>query len=99
MKINDLEFRWTKNIITNEFYPEIVRWYQHEDEKRYCITLALWNKTLEGYEVKFISERPFEYIQNEYERKLNFWKILVYGQQIAQATFKINEEFSKEEPR
>ena len=71
-RVGDLETRWTQNIKSKQFYPEIVKWEDVYDEdghsrayEEHCYTLALWKKNKEEWYLKFIGNRPFD-IEIEY---------------------------------
>ena len=69
-RVGDLETRWTQNIKSKQFYPEIIKWEESCDVPRreyteHCYTLALWKKNKEEWYLKFIGNRPFD-IEIEY---------------------------------
>ncbi len=37
---------------------EIVKW--EDNERKHCYTLAYWTKDSEGYDLQFVSNRPFD---------------------------------------
>lgn len=42
---------------------ELVKWYYNkEDDRHYCFTLAYWIKDDDGYFLNFVGGRPFEEI-------------------------------------
>ena len=54
---------------------EIVKWWIYE-EKPACHTLAYWIKNEEGFDLKFVFDRPFK------EDKDIFWMLAKYGQEL-----------------
>ena len=58
---------------------ELVSW-QNDGEKDYCFTLAYFVRDKEGYYLKFVGDRPFEYIHDIDVPML--WKLLSYAQEI-----------------
>ena len=74
--INNLEFR----CINEKF--ELVQWLNN---KEYCIAIALFNKTLEGYDIQFVGRRPFETGFGE-----TVWAMLKYGQAIVDAEWELD---------
>lgn len=85
-RIDNLEFK----LNDSKRSPEIVCWVPHPsgDPKEYCFTIVFYEVSKEGYEVKFIGDRPFSC---EIDRK-TFWKLLEYGQQICNANFKLMQQ-------
>ena len=83
-KIGDLEFRWNENCDRN---AEIVRWQDSETLGKFCYTLAWWVKDNEGYDLHFIGSRPL----NDEVDKDCFWELVIYGQKICDAKFKVDE--------
>lgn len=43
---------------------DFVKWV-NDDEKPYCFSMAYFEKDREGYELKFVGDRPFEHIEEE----------------------------------
>jgi hypothetical protein len=82
-RIKNLEFRWGTEQLPCRF-PEIIAWnFSNNSDQEYCYTLARWEKTSEGYDLKFIGSRPF---QDEIDSNL-FWELAKYGQKIVDADF------------
>jgi hypothetical protein len=82
-RIKNLEFRWGTEQLPDRF-PEIIAWNSSSNsEHEYCYTLARWEKSKEGYDLKFIGPRPFK---DEIDSKL-FWELAKYGQKIVDADF------------
>jgi hypothetical protein len=65
---------------------EIVRWITDDTEKPYCYSILFWNKEKEGFEVGFVGDRPIREDLNE------FWPLLVYGQKVLDAEFKLMQD-------
>lgn len=81
-KLGDLEFR----INDGSRNPEIVRHTFAAVPVTY--TLLWYNPTGEGYEIKFVGNRPFdpEIIHSD------LWKLMKYGQKVCDAIFEIENE-------
>lgn len=43
---------------------DFIKWF-NTNEKPYCISIAYFVKTNEGYDLKFVGDRPFEHIDSE----------------------------------
>ena len=98
-KFNDLEFRKTNFIGKEDHYYEIVRWEQAEDIldcKPYCYTLLHWLRNSEGWDIKFIGNRPFEYaIRNAADEDMStmkFWAFIEYCQHYVDNEFGFEEK-------
>lgn len=95
-QLEDLEFRKTPRIgREDEHYYEIVRFYHDKTEQRYCYTLLQWQRQSEGWDIKFIGNRPFMYINQD---SLNsgvdcekFWSFLEYCQGYLDNEFRFEE--------
>lgn len=91
-KVNDLEFRWTNSLGKNpEHYPEIVRWYNRKDGDDFCCTLLYWVRDREGWDIKFVGDRPFD---TEIDARV-LWILMQYGQTVASAEFRITEQLNE----
>ena len=44
---------------------DFVMWNTDSTGKRYCFSLAYWRRDNEGYFLKFVGDRPFQYIASE----------------------------------
>ena len=44
---------------------ELIKWNTKEDGKKYCFTIAYWQNTNSGYELKAVEDRIFEFIDDE----------------------------------
>jgi hypothetical protein len=86
-RINNLELRWT-NCPVSEGYYEIVCW-QGEAEKEYCYSLAMWYKDSEGWNLRFVGNRPFD--SWKVDRHL-FWQLAKYGDTVANAEFALEQK-------
>ena len=81
-KHKNYEIRETKNPRTNEKYWELVKWQKNKGRAT-CFTLAFFVKDSEGWYLKFVSDRPFEYIDEDFgivwdalkmtNKTLNLW--------------------------
>lgn len=83
-RVEDLEVRSCgKHLISSGKHnrAEIVKWANDTEKKEYCWTLAYWNKGEEGYDLKFVGNRPFD-IDGEL-----FMKLAKQGQQILDDEF------------
>lgn len=89
-RIDDLEFRWVQSEVrfpADDRFPEIVRWeYSETSEREFCYTLAVWVKDDEGYDLKFIGDRPF----SDNVNSDMFWELAKYGQKIVNARFDLD---------
>ena len=60
MRFRDVEFRWS---VVNKKY-ELIKWYKAEidgcEEREYCYTLAFFDETKEGYDMRTVGDRFFE---------------------------------------
>lgn len=67
---------------------EVVKWNKNSDGKDYCFTIAFFKRCSEGYELKFVGDRPFRHIPiNEL---ISLWNILKFCQSI------LNDYFESE---
>lgn len=44
---------------------KLLKWNTKENGKKYCFTIAYWRYTNEGYELRFVGNRMFKYIDDE----------------------------------
>lgn len=58
---------------------DFVKWNKSED-KPYCFSLAFFERYSEGYRLKFVGDRPFEYIAKEDLPII--WSVLKQAQEI-----------------
>ena len=84
-RFDNLEFRWVESNY-HPLYPEIICWVKKDDGSEYCYTLALWVEDSEGWDLKFIGERPFDY--DNVDPKL-FWEVARLGNAIANADWRL----------
>jgi hypothetical protein len=62
LRINDLEARsCDRHLFISEPHDraEIVKWGS-DNKERHCFTVAYWEKSKDGYNLKFVGNRPFE---------------------------------------
>lgn len=58
----DLELRsCNDNLLTSVPHTtaEIIKW-ERDDEKQYCFAVAYWTRDKEGYDLRFVGDRPFD---------------------------------------
>ena len=68
--------------------PELLCWEEDDSHNRYCYVLALWDKTKEGWELRFIGSRPFEVFEEKYSLELDkVWQGLYVCQKILDALY------------
>lgn len=63
-KYKDYELRKTSSLSKDIDYWELVKWQKY-DGKNSCFTLAYFVREQEGWELKFVGDRPFEYIEED----------------------------------
>ena len=87
-RIGNLEFRWTRSYGASEAtYPEIVCWFPCSDNQaETCYTLMHWVRGSEGWDIRFVGDRPFD--QDRFDREI-LWQLMQYGQSLADAEFRI----------
>ena len=56
MRFRNIEFRWSS---INKKY-ELVKWYTNDGGGEYCYTIALFDETKEGYDMRTVGSRFFE---------------------------------------
>jgi hypothetical protein len=66
---------------------EVVEWFPKDGGGEYCYTLAYWNKTPEGFELKFVGDRPFRC-----ESSTVFWDLAKELQGYLDEQFSLMEE-------
>jgi len=88
-RFDNLEFRWTESFGEGKTqYPEIVCWVKKSDGSEYCYTLALWDKDSEGWDLKFIGNRPFD--KENVDSNL-FWELARFGNIVANAEWELKQ--------
>lgn len=87
----DFEIRPTKTITTGKSYWELVMW-QNYNGKRSCFTLAFFKETSEGWELQFVGDRPFEYIDDDTASTI--WKALRLVNRTLNEYFKMSYEIN-----
>lgn len=87
----NLEFRKTKTLIKSigDHYYEIVQWENSESLGNICFTLLQWLPCSEGWDIKFLGNRPFNYV-NEFGVN-EFWSFLDYCQGYLNNEFRFKE--------
>jgi hypothetical protein len=93
MKLSNLEFRETQSYGSKIpcTYYEIVEWLGAGTSKQYCITVLSWSKGSEGWDIKFIGDRPFsDTIDTD-----DLWALMRYGNTVTNAVFRL-EEYTNE---
>ena len=64
---------------------DFIKWQTDSSGERYCFSLAYWRRDDEGYELKFVGNRPFVYIEPEHIEII--WKALRVAQKVLDAWF------------
>jgi hypothetical protein len=75
MRIKDIEVRTCGDgLLMNGPHKqaEIIRWFKRDGSSDYCIVVAYWTKTKEGWDLKFVGNRPFEVEHGEFMRAAEF---------------------------
>lgn len=65
----------------------LIMWKTNPNGKKTCFSLAYWIKNSEGYDLKFVGNRPFECIEPEDIRII--WKAIGIAQKTLDAWFEI----------
>lgn len=86
-RVGDLEFRF----MSEERFPEIVAWQPYGD-KESCYTLLRWAKNSEGWDVKFIGNRPFVWNRENFTANHLLWSLMEYAQKLLDAEFQFEEQ-------
>ena len=60
-KYKDYELRKTSSLSKAADYWELVKWQDNNS----CFVLAYFAQDKEGWELKFVGDRPFEYIEED----------------------------------
>ena len=89
LTIDDLELRSCDDRLLLEpgehTTAEIVQWEKMPNEDRkFCYVIAYWKKGSEGYEMRFIGDRPFS---DDVDHKA-FWKLAKMGQEVLDEEFR-----------
>ena len=87
-KFKDFEIKTTGD---DHPYVELVKWYETQNGRRFCYTLAYWHRDNDGnYELHFVCDRPFEEIADLDIGEI--WKQLWLAQQLLEdAEHKLEE--------
>lgn len=84
-RIEDLELRSCGDNLLVEGVEhtkaEIVKWAKDTGQKEYCWTVAYWDRHKEGYDLKFVGNRPFDTNQKI------FMALAKQGQQLLEDAF------------
>lgn len=104
-----LEFRWRYQSYEIKAVPqrlarltpdepnvtiELLKWDVDSQGKEFCFTLAYFVKDDEGYDLKFVGDRPFEYI-DQFDLPA-VWEALQSAQKTLDAWFYIADRMEKE---
>jgi len=88
-KIDNLELRSCDDGLFVTGVPhdtaEIVEWAADDS---HCWAIAYWIKGKEGYDLKFVGDRPFANTVDKY----TFWMLAKAGQMILEQFFEMEEE-------
>ncbi len=64
---------------------DFIKWQTDASGKRGCFSLAYWTNDSEGYELNFVGDRPFRYIEPEDIGII--WKALKMAQKVLDGWF------------
>ena len=81
MKLKNLEFRHSEGRSA-----EIVQWNTDSTGKEYCFTVLFYEHSSEGYEIRFVGNRPLQYENEEI-----MFAMMKYGQAVMDAKWKVEE--------
>ena len=70
-------------------YVELVKWYESENGRRNCYTIAYWTHDREGWNLRFVGDRMLEVSQLHIEK---IWPQLCAAQIMFEAWLKDQEE-------
>ncbi len=88
-KYKDFEIRTTHTYgKIQEPYVELVKWEDYNG-RRTCFTLAYWDVSEDGAELRFVCDRPFEYLA-EIDVSV-IWKQLFLAQQMFEDAIRQDE--------
>jgi hypothetical protein len=83
-RVDNLEFRYA----VDNRSPEIVCWEKNEQGSgEYCYTLLFYDRCKEGFNVRFVGARPFEY-----ENQERLWALMRYGDRVLDALFRLEND-------
>ena len=68
---------------------DFVKWNMDSKGDRYCFSLAYWIRDKEGYDLKFVGNRPFEHIDAEDVEAV--WTALKMAQEVLDAWFTLSK--------
>ena len=66
---------------------DFVKWQVDSSGKRSCFSLAYQTKDSEGYELNFVGDRPFKYIESEDIEVI--WKAMKVAQKVLDGWFEL----------
>jgi hypothetical protein len=69
---------------------ELVKWSKGEYGEDFCFTLAYWVMDSEGYNLKFVGNRMFEYVSIEHLEVL--WEFMEVAQEVLDDYFESLKE-------
>ena len=72
---------------------DLIKWETADDGKRYCYSLAYWVQDKEGYDLKFVNDRPFTYIDIEDIEMI--WAMLKAAQETLDTFFRLSRELNE----
>tara|TARA_R110000868_G_scaffold191533_2_gene435709 strand:+ start:527 stop:781 length:255 start_codon:yes stop_codon:yes gene_type:complete len=81
MKLKNLEFRHSEGRSA-----EIVQWNTTNKGEQFCFTLLFYEHESEGYEIRFVGDRPLQYDDEE-----TMFAMMKYGQTVMDAKWKVEE--------
>lgn len=89
-KYQNLEISIKTNENNEITTPELLCWEEDSNHNRYCYVLALWDKTKEGWELRFIGSRPFKIFEEKYSLELDkVWQGLDGCQKLLDALYEV----------
>lgn len=92
-KYKDYELRaCPKPLVKTRIYDknetiDFVKWRTNSDGTKYCFSLAYWRRNSEGYDLRFVGNRPFDYI--EVEDLDTIWEALRMAQDVLNKWFEL----------
>ena len=72
---------------------DLIKWETTDDGERYCYSLAYWVQDKEGYDLKFVDNRPFKYIDTEDIEMI--WTMLKAAQETLDTFFRLSRELNE----
>lgn len=74
LRIGDYEISYNSEGDQRIHFPELKKWEKNNNGRDYCYTVAMWEKTREGYEFHSVGERLFEFFEDDEETALKLMK-------------------------